>query len=245
MVILDPATGSELEKWGSKLFFMPHGLTMDDEDNYWITDVAMHQVFKFGPKGGQQPLLQIGERFVPGSSQNHFCKPTSVAVHSVTKAIYVADGYCNSRLMQFGSDGHFVQQWGHGGTRAIPRSNFNFIVPHKVVLIEQHDEACISDRENGRIKCLNIRKKNQVTVDFGKTPEWSRLFSISYAKCSPVDMFFAVTGPSLSPSEPDQPVMAYGVSYKEQKVLTSMAPLDPGKKIPTVSLSFMGCYFSN
>jgi len=25
-------------------FYMPHGLTIDAKGNYWITDVAMHQV---------------------------------------------------------------------------------------------------------------------------------------------------------------------------------------------------------
>lgn len=25
-------------------FYMPHGLTIDSQGNYWITDVAMHQV---------------------------------------------------------------------------------------------------------------------------------------------------------------------------------------------------------
>ena len=29
------------------MFYLPHGLTIDMYGNYWITDVALHQVFKF------------------------------------------------------------------------------------------------------------------------------------------------------------------------------------------------------
>lgn len=30
-------------------FYMPHGLTVDPEDNVWLTDVAMHQVLSSRP----------------------------------------------------------------------------------------------------------------------------------------------------------------------------------------------------
>lgn len=44
-------------------FYMPHGLTLDKDDNIWVTDVGLHQVFKFpaGYKDGQ-PLLTLGTR---------------------------------------------------------------------------------------------------------------------------------------------------------------------------------------
>ena len=37
-------------------------ITIDKENNVWITDVAMHQVFKFGPYGGpnKKPLVALG-----------------------------------------------------------------------------------------------------------------------------------------------------------------------------------------
>ena len=70
---------------------MPHGLTLDSAGNVWLTDVAMHQVFKFSATGGNEPILELGEPFVPGSDQNHFCKPADVAVLS-TGDFFVADG---------------------------------------------------------------------------------------------------------------------------------------------------------
>ena len=35
---------------------------------------------KFPLSGSNVPLLTLGEKFVPGSDTNHFCKPTSVAI---------------------------------------------------------------------------------------------------------------------------------------------------------------------
>jgi peptidylamidoglycolate lyase len=46
IVTLDAATGSLVDHWGSNLFYMPHGLEVDAEGNTWVTDVALHQVFK-------------------------------------------------------------------------------------------------------------------------------------------------------------------------------------------------------
>lgn len=46
IVTLDAATGSLIDHWGSNLFYMPHGLEVDANGNTWVTDVALHQVFK-------------------------------------------------------------------------------------------------------------------------------------------------------------------------------------------------------
>lgn len=231
---LDPITGLELRKWGDKFFFLPHGLSFDSEGNYWLTDVAMHQVFKFAPDGGRTPLLVLGQAFTPGSSNNQFCKPTSVAVHSETKEVYVADGYCNSRLMKFSLKGEYLTHWGHGGPASRQRPMDGFDIPHKVILVEHRNKACISDREHGQIKCLDIKDDKSNPIVISQPHEWSRLFSISFSRCEPIDMLFAVTGPSFSPSEPGPPVMAYGVSFKDQKIMTKMAPQGSSGRIPTV-----------
>ena len=71
-------------------FYLPHGLTVDKQGNVWVTDVALHQVFKF-PAGKDKPDMILGESFVPGNDQQHFCKPTDVAVMS-TGEFFVSDG---------------------------------------------------------------------------------------------------------------------------------------------------------
>lgn len=93
---------------------MPHGITIDHENNVWLTDVALHQVFKFGPRSeniSENLLMTLGTRFVPGNDLDKFCKPTSVAV--VTSGeFYVADGYCNSRIVKFTAEGRALLEWG-------------------------------------------------------------------------------------------------------------------------------------
>jgi peptidylamidoglycolate lyase len=47
---VDPITGTLLASWGAGLFLIPHSLTVDRENNVWLTDVGRHQVFKFSPR---------------------------------------------------------------------------------------------------------------------------------------------------------------------------------------------------
>ena len=54
-------------------------------------------------------------QFKPGNDDTHYCKPTSVAVTDDTQHFFVADGYCNSRIIKYSvridSDGkHIVQK---------------------------------------------------------------------------------------------------------------------------------------
>ena len=44
-------TGRFLRSWGAGMFVMPHGLTVDRNDNVWLTDVGRQQVFKFAADG--------------------------------------------------------------------------------------------------------------------------------------------------------------------------------------------------
>ena len=57
------------------------------------------------PPGGEKPDLVLGRAFEPGSDINHFCMPTAVAVSESTGDFFVADGYCNSRIMKYSKDG--------------------------------------------------------------------------------------------------------------------------------------------
>ena len=116
IVTIDTKTRKILHSWGENLFFMPHGLTIDSKNrSIWLTDVAMHQVFKysFEPGSKSKLLLSLGERFKPGKDYGHFCKPTSVAVDHSNGEFYVADGYCNSRIIRFSPDGKYLNHWGH------------------------------------------------------------------------------------------------------------------------------------
>lgn len=63
------ARGNVQMSWGANTFFMPHTITVDAQNNVWVTDVALHQVFKFLPYGGgaeKKPVIILGEKVSQG-----------------------------------------------------------------------------------------------------------------------------------------------------------------------------------
>ncbi|CAF0952936.1 unnamed protein product [Adineta steineri] len=148
ILTVNSQTGEIINQWGNNTFYMPHGLTTDNQGNVWLTDVAMHQVFKYS---GNKLLLTLGELFVPGDDTKHFCKPTDVVVSKDGSNIYVSDGYCNSRIVKFDSNGKLIKQY------QMPLGKMPLIVPHSLILIESLNLICVADRENQRIVCFNTK----------------------------------------------------------------------------------------
>ncbi len=146
IAVFDGHTGLLLNRWGENLFSMPHGLTIDDHDNVWLTDIALHQVYKYSPNG--RLLLTLGERGVAGDDDKHFNRPTAVAV-SKDGSFYVSDGYRNSRVMKFSKDGKFMFQWGTKGTGP---GQFN--IPHWIAL-DAAENVYVADRQNSRIQIFD------------------------------------------------------------------------------------------
>lgn len=105
-------TGELAYGFGRDLFYMPHGITVDGENNVWVTDVALHQVMKLNREiAGDNPLMVLGKKFVPGPGKDSFCKPTSVAVLP-NGDFFVADGYCNARIIKYNKVGERILEWG-------------------------------------------------------------------------------------------------------------------------------------
>lgn len=210
------------------MFYLPHGLSIDSTGNYWLTDVALHQVFKFIPSNTENASLILGQRFEPGyEKKTQFCKPTSVAVHRETQDVYVADGYCNSRLVKFNSKGEFlmefkVQNPPSAFSREVPPNlATRLAVPHKVVLVEEVSSACVADRENGRIICFDINVKgNGGYTSITNEAFNGYVYSISYAPCSG-GLFFVVDGPKKYPL--NQSPAAFVLNLKSQKLVTKFA----------------------
>ena len=148
VIQFDGSTGKVLNMWGAGLFAMPHGLTMDDKDNVWLTDVALHQVFKFSPEG--KLLLAIGEPGVPGNDKRHFNRPTDIAVLP-DGSFYVSDGYRNTRVAKFSANGNFQFQWGTPGKNA---GEFN--TPHGIA-VDQQGKVYVADRENDRVQVFDAK----------------------------------------------------------------------------------------
>jgi len=125
---------------------MPHSLSVDHQGNVWLTDVALHQVFKLHPSG--RTLLTLGKRGVPGSDLGHFNRPTDVT-QAMNGSVYVSDGYRNSRVIQFDASGRFVREWGTPG-----RGPRQFNVPHGIA-VDSAGRVYVADRGNARLQVFD------------------------------------------------------------------------------------------
>ena len=108
IMCFDGETGRLINSWGDGMFATAHGLTVDSQDNIWVTDVGHHQVYKFSNDG--KLLMTVGTKDQPGLDGTHFNKPTDVAV-TPEGDFYVSDGYGNSHVAKFSADGKFLEQW--------------------------------------------------------------------------------------------------------------------------------------
>jgi len=146
VLLFNHQTGDLIQSWGADMFVMPHGLTIDRENNLWMTDVGLHQVFKFDHDGNL--LMTLGERGVAGDDPTHFNMPTDVAI-APDGAFYVSDGYRNSRVVKFSAEGNYITSWGSPGTEP-----GQFDVPHSITL-DADGRVYVADRGNARIQIFN------------------------------------------------------------------------------------------
>ena len=144
--VFEAASGKHVRSWGANLFVMPHGLTIDRQDNIWLTDVGLHQVFKFGPDG--KLLLAVGEARVAGADRTHFNQPTDVAVLP-DGSFYVSDGYGNARVVKFSATGQYQFEWGRRGT-----APGEFDLPHAIDS-DDRGHVYVADRSNARVQVFD------------------------------------------------------------------------------------------
>jgi len=146
--VIDGQSGKLLVAWGANEFIMPHGMTLDHEDNVWLTDVGRHQVFKFTHDG--KLLLTLGERGKPGADKLHFNLPTDVAVLP-DGSFFVSDGYKNTRVVKFSAAGHYEFEWGGKGAEV---GQFN--LPHGIT-VDSRGRVIVCDRSNSRLQVFDAK----------------------------------------------------------------------------------------
>ena len=177
--LLDGRSGKLLATWGAGLFIMPHGLTVDAQDNVWVTDVGRHQVLKFTADG--KLLLALGERGRPGADRTHFNRPTDVAVLP-DGSCYVSDGYENSRVVRFNSEGRYEFEWGGAG-----HAPGQFDLPHGLA-VDRSGRVFVCDRSNDRIQVFDPRGR---FLAAWKGPQIGRPYGVSVG---PEGRVFVVDG---------------------------------------------------
>jgi len=142
VVVLD-RTGTRLDSWGSGLFVTPHSVRVDVAGNVWTVDSGTSRVLKFAPDGTE--LLRIDIELPQGPVGSFPRGATDVAFAS-DGHLFIADGYGNSRVVEYTSDGTYVGEWGTGGD-----GPGEFRIVHGIA-VDHDDVVYVADRENGRIQ---------------------------------------------------------------------------------------------
>ncbi|EPB67820.1 NHL repeat protein [Ancylostoma ceylanicum] len=158
VILIVSITGNEtriLKKLGRNKnyrFYLPHGIFMDKEGFLYTTDVGAHTVAKWRISGDDlEQVWESGVKLLPDSDRTHFCKPAGVV--KTDEGVFVADGYCNSRVVQLDAEtGKRMYEFGLPGNGP---AQFN--LPHDVVTTSTGGHLLVADRENGRVQELSNR----------------------------------------------------------------------------------------
>jgi len=172
IVKLDPQ-GNVVQSFGANLITWPHGLSVDQEGNVWVTDARApnaqelertpdtfkggHQVVKFSPQG--EVLLTIGTPGEAGNPPTHLNEPNAVLV-APDGHIFIAESHGGqfideagegafSRISKFAPDGTFVKSWGTWGYE-----DGQLRSPHALAMDSQ-GRLFVSDRGNRRIQIFD------------------------------------------------------------------------------------------
>ncbi|XP_044131908.1 peptidyl-glycine alpha-amidating monooxygenase isoform X4 [Bufo gargarizans] len=222
ILVVNPNTSAILQSTGRNLFYLPHGLTVDSDGNFWVTDVALHQVFKLGPNGA--PLLTLGVAFQPGNDKRHFCQPTDVAVDPITGNVFVSDGYCNSRIVQYSPHGMFIMEWGEEPSLRVAKAG-EFRIPHSLAMVPDAGQLCVADRENGRIQCF-LAETGHFVKEIKHKEFGSEVFAISYISGG---ILFAVNGKSYWDTVP---VQGFVMNFSTGEILSTFVPVRKSFDMP-------------
>ncbi|XP_054612623.1 peptidyl-glycine alpha-amidating monooxygenase isoform X2 [Dunckerocampus dactyliophorus] len=220
ILVVNADNGNILKASGRNMFYLPHGITTDRDNNYWVTDVALHQVLKVSSDGNDRTLLSLGEPFAAGSDHNHFCQPTDVAVDYQTGNIFVSDGYCNARILKFSADGKYLSEWGAGSSDR--RKRIPFRIPHSLAFLPERNELCVADRENGRIQCFTAQT-GEFVKEIKKEEFGGSVYAIAFLPVGGEDgLIFAVNGQSLYGHPP--PPSGFAINYSTKDIVDTFIP---------------------
>lgn len=145
-IVVFDSNGNYICSWGKDFLKGKHGLRIFN-DEVWITDIQLHQVFKCTLAG--KVIEVFGKAGVPGTDIDQFNKPTDVAIDG-NGNIYITDGYGNSRVVCLDSNGRFKFSWGKHGSMS-----GEFVYPHNIV-IDRDNGIYIADRGNKRVQIFDV-----------------------------------------------------------------------------------------
>jgi len=165
----DPS-GKLVKSLGVSLFAYPHGFTIDDDGNLWVSDVndedtilgmsaknadgvlMGQEVLKLSPTG--KVLMTLGKEGISGNGPDTFDRPTGIAV-AANGDVFVSDGHApnqhnSARVVKFSKDGRFIKAWGHKGS-----ASGDFDEPHDIFVGGSQARVYVADRRNNRIQVFD------------------------------------------------------------------------------------------
>jgi DNA-binding beta-propeller fold protein YncE len=163
--------GKLLKSFGAGLFAYPHGFTVDQTGNLWVTDVndadtvlgmsaknadgvvMGQEAMKLSPDG--KILMTLGKEGVAGNTNDTFDRPTGVAI-APNGDIFVSDGHLpnahnNGRILKFSKDGKFIKAWGKRGP-----APGDFDEPHDIFIGGSQNRLYVADRRNQRVQVFDL-----------------------------------------------------------------------------------------
>jgi streptogramin lyase len=181
VVVLDPE-GRYLRSWGAGMFTIPHGIRVDAAGNVWTVDSKTSRVYKFSAQGDL--LLEIA---IDAPDAGPYPCGTADIAFGEDYHIFVADGYCNGRVIEFDPMGGQIQEWGTRGT-----GPGQFVVVHSVA-IGPDGIVFVADRDNGR-----LQRFDQSGQFLGLWEYAGQLFSVAF---SPAGELYVSTSLGGEPEE--------------------------------------------
>jgi len=162
-VLLFDKTGKYLREIGKGLYAWSYAHTVryDKDDNLWAVDKGSDMIVRINPEGhvtmvfgrkkeasdNAEPWERVNPPRPPVPGQ--FRQPTDVA-WDTEGAIYISDGYINSRVAKFTKDGDWVTSLGEPGGGKLGMLN----TPHTIAN-DAKGFIYVGDRGNRRIQVID------------------------------------------------------------------------------------------
>jgi len=146
--------GTFVKAWGEKsLFNEAHSVFFDRDGAMWAVDPNDSVIYKFD--ANNNIVLTIGKKGVKGDDTSHdtFNRPATLAFGK-NGDVFIADGYINSRVVQFDKNGKFIRII--GGVKGSGPGQMQLV--HGVV-IDSKDRIIASDSDNKRLSVFDKNGK--------------------------------------------------------------------------------------
>ena len=181
-IIIFDRDGNFLDTWGAGEFVRPHGITIDAEDNLYLADDDAHMIEKRTKEG--KFIFRLGEKGKAAAWQegDPFNRPTHVAINPATGDLFITDGYGNSRVHKYDSDGKHIMSWGESGSL-----EGQFSLPHNIAM-NGTDRVTVCDRENFRLQTFTT------DGEFVKQIHSHRPMAITNGKGDDTNLYVAEAG---------------------------------------------------